>query len=306
MTIEQILERLEVKQDITIDDGLQVNSENIAEKLKQNLYDYEEAHEEIDFILHCHQDGRAFDMAGLGMLGVITGKEKTRKSTFLSALTAAGLSGQKYLNFTLKLPPEKNRIVFFDTEQSKIFWKLTQRRVHKMARLFGNDYSRYQSYMMRNFSIEERIEAIDFYIKENKDIGLLVIDGVLDMLNNFNDERECHAFTLQLLRWSVDSGALIMTVIHQTKGMGYMLGHIGSMLLKKCDFAIELVHDKKTGFTSVINMAGRTERFEEFEFTQNRDGFPILNHNEKPSWTDDINIMRQLPPERDDYPAEWD
>lgn len=247
--------------------------------LRLRKYDYFNKPKNIDFILSANVDGVKYDVGGLGMLGLVTGLEKSRKTTFLKALIASMLEdGKRRINFSLALNGRK--AIFVDTEQPEQFFHRTQTHAHTLAGIRGNTPI-YDAYSFRDLTIEERIECTEHLIKTTENLGLLVLDGVLDLVKNFNDEAQCQALVHRLMKWTAESNAMIMTVIHEGKGTGFMMGHLGSALARKCDFAIKMTHNSDTQFTEVSSKLGRTKPFPSFEFTQDDEGYPILNHLEK-------------------------
>lgn len=266
----------------------QIDPTTIAAELAKRKYDYNRKPKNVDFNLKAFVDGQYFDVGGFGMLGLVTGLEKSRKTTFLKALIASALDdGKKRINFSLNLSGKT--AIFVDTEQPETFFHSTQTHALNMAGIRGNTPI-YEAYSFRDLSVDERNEYVEYLVANTPNLGLLVLDGALDFVKNFNDETQCHAFTLKLMEWTSRSGAMILTVIHKGKGSGFMMGHLGSALARKCDFAFEMTHNNESGFTEVAHKYGRTKPFPKFEFTQDENGYPVLDHNEK------IDFDRPSPP----------
>ena len=295
MTIEQIY--AELAQEVTIEE----NDENLQQKLEAARYRYNDKIIDIDYRLKVEVENETFDIAGLGMIGIVTGQQKSRKTTFLKALVAGAISGKQFLNFTFNLP--EGKIYFFDTEQPVAYFRKTQRQILHMAGL-TLDCDRYFAYMMRDWTVEERNIAVEEVIGKNNDIGLIVIDGSLDMISNFNDEVECKEYVQRLMRWTVQSGAMIITVIHQNKGTKFMMGHIGSMISKKCDFGFEMKQSQNSTTTTINASDTRTKPFPSFEFMQDEYGYPVLNQKQtkvKPQ-VQSISTLKV----KENYPSYWD
>lgn len=243
--------------------------------------------EELDFCLRVTvnklasveggpRDLKTYDVGGFGMLGIITGIEKSRKSTFLSALVASGLSGgEDRIGVTMDL--QGKEAIFVDTEQSEQFFYRTQERAHYLAG-YAEDHPMYRAVCMRDFTVEQRIKGIERLLERTSNLGLLVIDGALDLVRSFNDEAECQAIVQRIMNWTKQSGAMILTVIHKNRSSDWMQGHLGSMLEKKCDFSFEMTHRDTDGFTTISNRHSRTAPFPSYEFTQDSNGYPVLNH----------------------------
>lgn len=252
---------------------------DISEILRARRFDINNRPKGTDFCFFVEgEKGKKYKVGGFGMFGIITGLEKSRKSTFLAAVTASAISGGKSIIKT-EMRLHGRSIAFIDTEQPEEYFYRTQERIHHLAGLTTNA-ANYAAYQMRDLDREVRIAAID-EIMRTPGLGLVVIDGALDLVSSFNDEVECMQVTERFLKWTKESGAMIITVIHVNSGGEKALGHLGSMLRKKCDFAINTKYDKKSGFTTVQPSLSRSLPFESYEFTQDSEGYPILNHNEK-------------------------
>lgn len=238
---------------------------------------------QMDYILKIVQDGKEVGVGGRGMIGLVMGAEKSRKTNFLKGMVAAGLSGEQFLN--IKLDIELDKAVYFDTEQpQQYFWK-TQFQAHILGKQCNNS-PKYHAYTMRKWSTEQRLLGIERFLETNPETAVCVIDGLLDLVDDFNSIHESKKVVQRLMNWSeLPCQPLILGVIHTNRGMKGELkksmGMFGSMLDKKCDFGIMLTYDAKTDFTTVQHTLPRGKRFSEWEFTMNADGFPILNHHQK-------------------------
>lgn len=220
-----------------------------------------------------------YDVGSYGMLGLVTGEAKSRKTTFLSALVASALSGGK--NFiNIKADIKGKEIVFVDTEQPEHYFYKTQKRIHFLSGSASN-YDNYKAYKLRDLSIGQRLEAIDSIVEQNKNLGLLIIDGALDLVLDLNSQTECQTITQRFMDWTEKSKALIITVIHNSFGYSKAIGHLGSYLQRKCDFSIEMKYDDSSKFTTVKHKLARSKPFPGYEFTQDDYGYPILDHLQK-------------------------
>ena len=58
----------------------------------------------------------------LGNFSASTGKAKSKKTFNISAIVAAALKNDEVLKYSAYLPPNKRKILYVDTEQSKYHW----------------------------------------------------------------------------------------------------------------------------------------------------------------------------------------
>jgi len=125
--------------------------------------------------------GKRVPFGSQGNFSLIIGRPKSKKS-FLSILLMA--------NAIKTLSPERNRIILFDTEQDR--WKVQQngRLVLQLASI--TDETRLQVYSLREFDSEKRTKIIKDVIlyPRNKNVGLIVLDGIRDLVTSINDEEQ--------------------------------------------------------------------------------------------------------------------
>jgi len=164
-----------------------------------------------------------------GNFVAITGLPKARKSTVVAAMIASFITGKPVYTFSLKIHKGKTKIAIFDTEQSPFDFN---RQIFTIERLTG--YSKadififLDAFLMREDDPTMIMRLISEYLKENTDVGILIIDGLLDLIDNMNDEGASKRLIRMLKRWAKKHDILIMTVLHLGKKDQTSIGHIGS------------------------------------------------------------------------------
>lgn len=225
--------------------------------------------EDADLTVLVH--GKEYKVGSRGMLGMVVGEQKSGKSLISQCVTASGLcGGAPRLKFKLSVP---GNIHFYDTEQSDFFYKITQRRIYQLAGMRDNA-PRYAAFHLRGEKKRDRVAAIEQLISGQR-IDLLVIDGVVDLCDDFMDSAASEETVDLLMEWSRKTGALLLGVLHVTKGNGYMRGHLGTALQNKCDFAIEVKKDRELNRFSVISRESRFPPFPSFDFGRDEYGMPV-------------------------------
>lgn len=199
----------------------------------------------------------------------LKGKAKMGKSQFIYFLIGA-LLGRKAQS--IKPTQEHYKILLFDTEQSKASLKKCCQRALRFAGLPDNknDY-RFLPFYLRPLSIEDRKETIIDAIKqEHPDI--IFIDGIRDLLHDFNDLKESNEIIQWLLQLTAEYGCTIVCVLHQNKGKedGNMRGHLGTELLNKLAECYEV--SKKDGKFCVTCTDSRNVPCDDFAFSIDADG----------------------------------
>ncbi|RMG84181.1 MAG: hypothetical protein D6712_11695, partial [Chloroflexi bacterium] len=263
--------------------------DDIKSKLSACKFDLSRRPKSVEFLLSAVVEGVEYGVGARGMLGVVSGVAKSRKTTFLSAVVASALADKDVVNMRLR---PGGKVVFFDTEQPDYFFYHTQRRAHQLAGLITNvDW--YGAFALRDFDPMARVKAIEAVLQQEAPT-CAIIDGVLDLVYDMNDLREAQAIAQMLMRWTKEFDCLIMIVLHRNEGLSgrsKMAGHLGSVITRKADFEIMLDRNEQTGYTQVKHRPSRVRRFPTFQFTQNSQGFPVLDSSE----TIDVTPIEQVP-----------
>lgn len=243
---------------------------------------------EEEAVLTLDNEGRMWKLGGFGMIGAVVGPQKAGKSVVTSCIVASALAAaEQKLGFSMDI--HNKGIVFFDTEQSRYFYQKTQERIHHMAGRYNN-LPNYEAYHLRRLNIQDRVRAIGAMLHNRKDLGLVIIDGIVDLCENFNDEKASAHTMEHLMRWSDETGALFLTVLHLTKSEGFMRGHLGTALQNKYDFGIEVRKDADNNSFDVKCRESRFAPFPGFTFLRDDKGIPYRLGDPAPAYNADAWI----------------
>lgn len=220
-------------------------------------------------------------VATLGNFSASTGKPKSKKTFNVSAIVAAALSGEEVLRYKATLPKEKNRVLYVDTEQSKCHCHKVMERILKLAGMpTDSDTDRLEFYMLREYSPRQRRQIINLALRNNPDIGLMVIDGIRDLIYDINSPSESVELINDLMCWSSSHDMHIHTVLHLNKGDDNTRGHIGTELNNKAETVLQVT---KSAFDSNISqvkaMHIREREFTPFAFRINEQALPEFVEN---------------------------
>jgi roadblock/LC7 domain-containing protein len=241
----------------------------LIEKANATRFDYFQKDTYIKPLLTFKGSDKDYPIAGRGMLGVLVGHEKSGKSFVLSYIESCGIGRlNEMINFNLDL--DGGRLLHFDTEQSLYFYQKTQRRILTNAKINGNS-EKYDAYHLRRFSPAERVEIIEHYISNTPNISVMIIDGFVDLVVDYNSIEKVNALMQRLMQWSDQYNILIMGVLHVNKGDGKIRGHIGTEIKNKFDFIID-VKQYEAGNYRISNPTSRFAPFPESEFQRNETG----------------------------------
>ena len=204
----------------------------------------------LDLSLPTNEPRFMFSIGGVptipqGELIGIKGRAKMGKSQFEYYLIAVMLSGAYRGN--VRPLQDRYKILLFDTEQSQVSLKKCCQRALKFAGLpTDKNDTRFLPFFMRPLSIEERRNVIADAVEAEKP-DIIFIDGVRDLLQDFNSLEQSNDLIQWLLSLTAEHGCTIVSVLHQNKSKddGNMRGHLGSELLNKLTDCFEV--SKKDG-----------------------------------------------------------
>jgi hypothetical protein len=213
----------------------------------------------------------------LGNFSCITGKMKAKKTFLVGLFASSVIKGADYNNnFKGELPEEKKLVVYIDTEQSDYDSNITIRRIEKMA----ENKEMLLAFNLRKFSPKERLNIIEFiFNKYQSTIGMIIIDGIADLVMKINDEEEATMVTSMLLKYTAEYNCHACIVIHENKNNDFATGHIGSSVMKKAEIIISSTKCKNIKDSSDIECKfSRGPGFSPFVMTINEYGYPYVNN----------------------------
>lgn len=139
----------------------------------------------------------------LGNFSVSIGKAKSKKTFNLSAIVAAALSGGQVLRYSASLPDDKQKILYVDTEQSPYLCLKVMKRILMLAGLPPEtDCDRMQFLALRKYTPDERIAIIETAIYRTEGLGLVLIDGIRDLVYDINSPCEATCIISKLMQWT--------------------------------------------------------------------------------------------------------
>ena len=220
----------------------------------------------------------------LGNFSASIGKAKSKKTFNVSAIVAAALTNGIVLQYAAALPEDKRKILYVDTEQSPYHCLKVARRILRMAGLpTDRDNENLEFLALRKHTPEERIAIVEQAIYRTDNIGLVVIDGIRDMVYDINSPSEATCIISKLMQWTDDRQIHIHTILHQNKGDENARGHIGTELNNKAETVLLVEKDKgNSDISHVSAMHIRAMDFEPFAFCINDRALPELAEGYKP------------------------
>jgi len=164
----------------------------------------------------------------IGNFSVLSGLPKAGKSSFLSAIIASGLIRAPIFDIELNNRHTAPQIALFDTESSEYDFYRSLDRVKNIANI-NKLPTTFDAYRLRDCNHKEILELVEYYIA-GTGAQIIIIDGLLDLLLNFNDEVESRILINWLKKLTDVYNCFVLGIIHTGKGNGLTLGHLGSMI----------------------------------------------------------------------------
>lgn len=193
-----------------------------------------------------------------GNFSVIIGKAKSKKSFFLSVIV------KKWLQ------ENPNEVcLYFDTEQA--IYDATK----QIKRVISNNSNNIIPHSLRKYSPKERLAIIEHVIENTEKVGLIIIDGIRDLITSINDESEATMINTKLLNWTHEYNSHIITIIHQNKGDGHARGHVGTELTNKAELVLSITKDADNEKRSEVKINDGRSAYDipDFSILINEQGF---------------------------------
>lgn len=235
---------------------------------KSYLIDLSKKYEEPRFTLSLNGVGTM----PRGDVQAIKAKSKNGKS-FLCSIFMASILGCK--TFGLESEESSPVVLYFDTEQNERNTAVLARRVHTLLGWpTDKNHEGFKAFSLRTMEEGARIQFIENTIKEVSPSNVF-IDGVADLILNFNDVEESNLLMERLLTISSKYDCAVCCVLHTNKAKedSGMKGHLGTFLLQKSSDVYEV--KKSNGAFTVTETDCRNATIEDFAFAIGGSGIPF-------------------------------
>lgn len=208
----------------------------------------------------------------------ITGKAKVGKSFLMTLINGAVLKKGESGVLASYLPKGKDRILYIDTEQSDYHVSLVVKRIKELAT--ENRIDNLLMYAFDSVPTQSRYEYTEFLIENTKDIGLVIIDGISDLVKTVNDEIIACDMADTLRRWATVNDIAIGYVLHQNPSdNSKMRGHLGTVLMNKSETVIQISSSKENESVKLVETTQtRNKKPENWSF-EILNGTPVMMDN---------------------------
>ena len=217
-------------------------------------------------------------IATFGNFSASTGKAKSKKTFNISAMVAAAVNNTTVLNYRASLPEGKRNILYFDTEQSRYHCHNVIERIYKLSGLsLEADDPRLKFWGLREYTPTLRIALVDYALRKYEGVGLVIIDGLRDLMYDINNGKEATDVMTILMAWTSFYDLHIHTVLHQNKNDNNTRGHIGTELENKAETVLVISKNRQDkNISEVKPMHMRAKEFTTFAFHIDDNALPVL------------------------------
>ncbi len=227
--------------------------------------------------------GKGIALPG-SIIGVY-GPPKSRKSSLMGMIAGACLSkGGTYGNIESKIDGD---ILWFDTEQSDTEVQYFQNNIIKMAGTKDDDYiySKYYAMKLRQYDEPQRLAIVDRIITAPdvfNNVGLIVLDGIADLIYNVNEIEASKKLVTRLTYWADKLQVPLIVALHTNKDGKDATGSLGGFLNKKSSYTIKCIPEFDGGPSTVRPYFTRNgQNFQPFMISNQGDddefpGMPIF------------------------------
>jgi len=213
-----------------------INIDELLEKRKYNP-NYIPTRENIIFTIQDKHIG------SLQNFIIFSGLPKAGKSTFICAMISSVFGTYDIFTMKLHTPQNRAKVCLIDTESSDYDFYRTINKIKGFAEI--NDLPPYfDAFQVREDSSNAIKQMIERYLELNLDCSILIVDGLLDLLVNYNDEKESSLLTSWLKKITKHYNILLISVLHQSKSNLMTTGHIGSASDRFAQSTLDITKDK--------------------------------------------------------------
>ena len=226
----------------------------------------------------------------------ITGKAKVGKTFLMTLINSIVLKKGEMGVLSSYLPKGKDKILYIDTEQSEWHVSKVMQRINKLI-----ESKRIENLLMYSFDAvptSQRWQYTEYLICNNPDVGLVIIDGIADLVKSVNDEIIACDTADWMRRMATINDVAIGYVLHQNPSdSAKMRGHLGTVLMNKSETVIQISSSKDNESIKLVQTTQtRNKKPEDWSF-EIVEGIPIIMdqcHTEPVAGRKKIKLLTDL------------
>ncbi len=231
-----------------------VKHHDINEIIKESLITYGDRFDKPEKLVTVLDGVNELLYLNYGGLSAVLGKQKSRKTFYLTNIMASVI-GNCVIDFKVRGYADDKKNLWFDTEQSKYYASRIPYRIVKKLGM-NKHPDNFEFLSIKKYDTDDRIRIINHYIENTKNLGLVIIDGVRDLVHDFNSLSECTDLINKIMYWVDTTNCHISLVLHINplkKGDDEKpRGHLGTEIQNKVESSIIIEKSKQNKEVSII------------------------------------------------------
>lgn len=222
---------------------------------------------------------------------IYSGIPKSSKSTFMAITCASAFSNTDIFGIKLNTPTERKRVVYFDTESSEFdFYKqINKIKYFSNLEVLPDTFS---AFALREDNPKDILSMVETFLITNTDTSVVIIDGMLDCLFDYNEVRESR----ELIQWikmiTKKYNCLILGVLHLGKKDMQTLGHFGSQSDRYAQSTLKIERNKEQNtFTLSASFLRSSDDFAPINLMYNNGWYEVNASQNKPHTINDWTTL---------------
>lgn len=258
---------------------------DISKIISDSIIKYGDRYEKPEPLIKYVDTVNEYNYLTMGGLSAVFGKQKSRKTFYLSVLMAAAV-GNCIVDDRLRGYSYLKNHLWFDTEQTKYYASMIPYRVVRKLG-YESHPDNFELLSIKKYSTVDRIKIIEHKIENTPNLGLVIIDGVRDIIKNFNDLEEVTELINVLMKWNDTTNCHICLTLHINplkKGDEEKpRGHLGTEIQNKVESSIIIEKCKQNKDISIISPRDfRSKDIGKFGLMVDKKGVPeLIEYNEE-------------------------
>jgi hypothetical protein len=173
-----------------------------------------------------------------------SGMPKNGKSLFITSAIASAFTTWDIFEMKINFQNNRKRLCYVDTESSDFDFYRTLERIRRQTLLDQLPHN-FDALSVREETPNDIQKLLEFYLEFNPDCSILVLDGILDLIQDFNNVAESFNLVQWLKKITKKHDLLILCVLHLGKKDNLSIGHIGSFLDRKSQSVLRVEKNKE-------------------------------------------------------------
>jgi hypothetical protein len=140
-------------------------------------------------------------------------------------------------------------IIHLDTEQSEQDCYIDFEKVMNSVGIKKTPIN-YFKFSIGGYTVKERLAFVEYVINRVGHVGMLLLDGIVDICKNYNDLDISQALMEHIRQLGIKKKFITFSILHNAKSTGLARGHLGTESDNKSKAMLETVKEKDdSGFT---------------------------------------------------------